>query len=329
MRISGRCFILFCILLISLTGCAQKPPKAYRVGILSGASAFFEIKDGFKARMSELGYIEGKNILYDAHDLNEDRAAEQRVLKKFVGDKVDLIFAYPTEAALSAKSAARGTKIPVLFAMGTIEGTGLVESVRHPGDNITGVRFNGPDVIVKGLEVFLALVPGAKRIWIIHDKDYPAGASSMEALRAFASSKGITLIEDHIGSLEELNNLLEGRAGAGDIDIDAINLIPDVITLSPDGFAMIMKFSLEHKVPVVGGAAFAVREGAVLTTIPDNIEIGRLAAPLADRIFRGIPAGTIPVVTPQALLRVNYKAIKEMGLKVNDAILNEADEIIR
>ncbi|MFA5356913.1 MAG: ABC transporter substrate binding protein [Candidatus Omnitrophota bacterium] len=191
------------------------------------------------------------------------------------------------------------------------------------------MRFNGSDLIVKGAEILLELAPHVKRIWIIHDKNYPAGTSSMEALDLFASSNRISLIETHVGSLQELDAILRARAGSGDIGIDAINIIPDVITLSPPGFELINRFSAEHKLPLVGGAAFAIQKGAVLTTIPDNIEIGRLAAPLADKIFRGIPAGTIPAVTPEAYLRINYKVIQRLGLKAPEGLLSRADEVIR
>jgi len=318
--------IMICVFLI---GCGGKKTKVYRVGILSGAGAFVNIKDSLKDGMTKLGYVEGKNIVYDVQELNENPVGEQQVLKKFVADKVDLIFVFPTEPALAAKAATRKTNIPVVFAMGTIEDTGLVESVRQPGGNITGVRFNGPDVIVKGLEILLELAPNTKRIWIIHDTNYPAGISSMEALRSAASLRGVTLVETNVDSLGSLNAAIEARDKLSDIGIDAINLIPDVITLSPAGFAMISKFAYEHRVPICGGAAFAVRQGSVFTTIPDNVEMGRLAAPLVDKIFKGILAGTIPVVTPESHLHINYKRIQELGLEVSEGLLSRADEIIR
>jgi len=46
-------------------GCSKKTEKVYRVGILSGVDPFANIAEGFKAKMTELGYIEGKNIVYD------------------------------------------------------------------------------------------------------------------------------------------------------------------------------------------------------------------------------------------------------------------------
>lgn len=319
---------LFTIGCIFLSCCGEKE-KIYRVGILAGVSGFLDISDGFKTGMTELGYIEGKNIIYDVRASNENRSECHKIVKEFVEDKVDLIFAFSTEAALIAKATTNGTGIPVVFAMGTIEGTGLVESLRAPGKDITGVRFPGPDIFLKGLDELLELVPHTKRIWVILEPEYPASISAMEVLRPAASSKGLTLIETNISSLEDLKDALEERAKLADIGVDAIKMAPGVITLSPVGFAMISKFASEHKVPIEGGPRFAMDQGVVFTNIPDNVEMGKLASFLADKILKGIPAGTIPVVTPETKLLLNYKIAQELGLTVPEGLLSRADEIIR
>ena len=110
-------------LLASGCGGTQKP-KVYHVGIL-GVPSFPEATLGFKAELTELGYVEGKNIVYDAHDY--DPATAKGILQKFVADKVDLIFAYSTASALDAKAATQGTNIPVVFALATLEGSSLVD----------------------------------------------------------------------------------------------------------------------------------------------------------------------------------------------------------
>jgi putative ABC transport system substrate-binding protein len=330
---SGWKTLLISMLLMACilsSGCTQtQEGRVYHVGILAGASAFLDITDGFKSGMTELGYIEGDNIIYDVRESNENRSEEQKIANEFVEDGIDLIFAFSTEAALIAKAAANGTGIPVVFAMGTTEETGLVESVLVPGDNITGVRFPGPDILIKGLEDLLELAPNTKRIWVILESEYPASIGSMELLRPAASSKGLTLIETNISSLEDLEDVLEERAELTDIGIDAIKMAPGVITLSPAGFAMISEFAAEHKVPIEGGPRFAAEQGAVFTSVPDNVEMGKLAASMADKIFRGTPAGTIPVVTPETRLTINYKRVQELGLTVPEGLLNRADEIIQ
>ncbi len=50
---------------VFLSGCIAETPRVYHIGILSGTDAFLPIADGFKAKMTELGYVEGKNIVYD------------------------------------------------------------------------------------------------------------------------------------------------------------------------------------------------------------------------------------------------------------------------
>lgn len=319
------------VAVVVLSGCVgeRQEKKVYHVGILSGARAFSDITDGFKAGMTELGYVEGENIIYDLREIEGDREGEQQISREFVENKVDLIFAFSTEAALAAKAATEGTGIPVVFAMGTIENTGLVDSVRQPGGNITGVRFNGADLILNELEIFLEMAPNVKRIWIIHDTTYPAGVDTMEVLRSVAPSMNVTLIETHVGSLEDVEAVLQERANMSDIGVDSIEMVPDVFTLSPDAFSLISAFASEHKIPINGGPAYAPAMGSVLSGIPENKEMGKQAAFLADKILRGVPAGTIPVITPESYLRINYKKTQELGLIVNEGLLSRADEIIR
>lgn len=322
-------FSLLAVVLI-LSGCgAQAAPKTYRVGILNGFDAFADIAKGFKTKMTELGYVEGQNIVYDIQMSDYDPAKEEQIIKKFVADDVDLIFTFATEAALSAKVGTAETDIPVVFAFGTLEGNDLVESVRQPGGNITGVRFPGPDLSVKRLEILHQLAPQAKRIGIIYNLSYPANKSQLEVLRPAAASWGLSLVEVPVTRVVEIQTDLQTRISAADIGLDAILIITDDLSQSPDGWPMISKFAAEHKIPIAGSAAFEADTGAVFSYIPDTIETGKLAAPLADKILRGTSAGTIPVVSPESRLRLNYVVAQGLGLTVPAGLLSQAAEIIR
>lgn len=323
--------ILLVLLFVLLNSCgkAAQEKKVYRVGIISGVEAFVNIADGFKAKMTELGYVEGENIIYDFQKLNGDPVGEKRVAEKFVRDKVDLIFAFPTNTALTAKTATRGTDIPVVFAIAGLEGNDLVESVPKPGDNITGVRFSGPDNSVKRLEILHELVPQAKRVLITYDPDYPNASSSLDQLRPAAASMGLTLLEDPVKNLEELQAALERRSASDDIGIDAILIMPEMLTQTHDGFSAILEFATEHKVPIGGALDYTVKRGAIFSFAPDNVEMGMVAATQADIIFKGSQAGTIMVQTTRNHLKLNYKVIQDLGLKVSEGLLSMADEIIR
>jgi putative ABC transport system substrate-binding protein len=334
-QIKNRRQILLVVCFITafafLSGCGEKAQeeKVYRVGIVSGVNIMFDIADGFKAKMTELGYVEGENIVYDLHTLNADPAGERRVVRKFVEDKVDLIVSFPTEPTIAAKAATQGTGIPVIFVMAAIEGSNLVESVSKPGGNITGSRFPGPENTVKRLEILHELVPQARRIYIIYDPNYPTVPHALEQLRPAASSWGLTLVEDQVNNPDEFKTALQKRAALDDIGVDAILIMPEVLSQTPEGFEALLTFANEHTLPLGGTFVGTVYAGAIFSYSTPNAELGVLVAPLADKILKGTPAGTIPVVTPEASLRLNYKVMQKLGLEVSEGLMSQAVEIVR
>ena len=323
--------LLTCLIVISLllSGCgATQQNKVYHVGILSSTS-FAPINDGFKAKMTGLGYIENKNITYTLMSTGSDLTQIQAQAKQLVDDKVDLIFTSGTPNALAAKAATQGTNIPIVFAYGQLEGTNLVQSVSNPGGNLTGVRYPGPEMIVKRLDVLLKIAPNAKRVWIGYDKNGANTAPALAALRPEASSLGVTLIEAPITTQDELGADLATRANSADIGIDAILTMPDAFNTSTAGFAVLSKFAADHKIPLAGGIGFMAQQGALFINTTDLANVGALAAPIADQIFKGTPAGTIPVVTPNQQLVINYTVAQGLGLTVPTGLLSEATKIIR
>jgi len=312
------------------SGCGREPePRVLRVGILCGTDAFLPIADGFRQGMAKLGYVEPRDIVYDVRSVNADRAALEPVARQFVEARVDLIFTIATEASLAAKAASRDTAIPVVFTYAGIEEDDLVESIREPGGNVTGVRYPGPEQITKRLEILLEMAPHVKRIWIGYDRQYPNAAPAVQILRPLAASRGVTLVEAPVDTLEGLAAELAARAAAADPGMEAMLLMPDTLNHSPQGWALIREFAAKHRVPVAGSFLYTVREGALFGNANDLPSVGALAAPLADKIFRGTPPKTIPVVTPEQELLVNYKCAQELGLQVPEVLLKQATTILR
>jgi len=324
-----RLLVIVVVVGLLLSGCGKPEPKVYRVGVLSGLGFIADITDGFKEGMAELGYIEGENITYDVQTTEFDMAIYQSILKKFVDDKVDLILVFPTEASIEAKTTTQGTDIPVIFTFALIEGMGLVDSVREPGGNLTGVRYPGPDIAVKRFEILREIVPDAKRIWIPYQKGYPIVEPQLAALRPVAEAAGVTLIEFPAENAAELEAELSARAQQADVGMDAIMFLAEPLTVTPDTFAVIGRFADEQKIPV--GGALMVVEGheTIFGVNVLSYDTGKQAAPLADKIFKGTEAGTIPVVSAENFIQINYKAAQALGLTVPESVLNQANEIIR
>ena len=330
-KIRSRRTILVLIIVSALLlgGCRAEQPRVYRVGILSGLSFAADAVDGFKAGMAELGYVEGQNIVYDLQSTEFDMAAYRSILQGFVADEVDLIFVFPTEASQEAKAVTQGTDIPVVFSVANIEGTGLVDSVREPGGNITGVRYPGPDIALKRFEIIRELAPQTTRMLVPYQRGYPIVESQLEVLYPAAEAVGVTLIEAPVDNAAELEGYLQAQAQSADIGMDAILIIAEPLGVTPDPFLVMARFAVEHLIPI-GGALMEVEGYSSLFDVGiDHFKTGEQAASLADKILKGTPAGTIPVVSSESYLKLNYRLAQELGLTVPEGLLAQAVEVIR
>lgn len=324
---------LVMVFALLLSGCGLvQEDKVYRVGVLSGLSAFSPVLDGFKSEMAELGYVEGENIIYDVQSTEVDIDAYKQITQKFADDKVDLIFSFPTEASMEAKAATQGTDIPVVFAMSftDVEGIDLIDSVREPGGNITGVRFPSIDIAIKRLEILSEIAPDAKRIFVPYLNGYPNVPDQLEAIRPEAEKRGIELVEFGANSPAELQAEMDKLATSGDAGIDAILLIAEPLGITPPFYSILGKYSYDHNIPI-GGALMKTEEGydTIFGLLPDSVTTGESAATLADKVLKGTPAGTIPVVTSDNAFLINYKAAQNLGVTIPEGLLKQADEILR
>src|SRR5262249_3606861 len=113
---------------------AQQPGKVHRIGVLLFTSAAIEeLRQGLR----ELGYVEGQNFTLEVCSAEGRAERLADLAAEIVRLPVDLIVAHTTGGVLAAKRAT--TTLPIVAAVMTdpVE-TGTVESLAHPGGNITG-----------------------------------------------------------------------------------------------------------------------------------------------------------------------------------------------
>ncbi|MBN2005059.1 MAG: ABC transporter substrate-binding protein [Anaerolineae bacterium] len=322
--------VWFVVAALLLSGCGAKQPEVYRVGILCGLGYMSSLADGFKAKMVELGYVEGENITYDYQQVAILDAAEyERIIQKFVDDKVDLIFVFPHAAAATAKKIADGSGIPIVFAFSYVEKTGLINSVREPGGNLTGVRYPGPDIALRRFEIMQQLAPDAKHVLIPYQRGLPIIQPQLDVLAPVAEAAGVTLIEFPADNAAELETSLQALATSDGSPVDAVMLLPEALSLNPDAFRALGKFAYGRQIPI-GGASMEVDEySSIYGVTVDTYETGELAAPLVDRILKGGDPSTMPVVSPEMFFQINYATAQKLGVEVSESLLNQADEVLR
>jgi putative ABC transport system substrate-binding protein len=315
------------IAVLLLSGCGQAKPKVYHVGILSGFD--FPVTDGFKDGMAKLGYIEGENVVYDLQETHGvDMQKYQDITQKFVDDHVDLIMSFPSEATQVAHQVTEGSDVPLVFSYAAIEGLGVVESVQAPGGNVTGVRYPLIDIAMKHFEVTMQLVPTAKKILIPYFAGYPILPPQFDAVEPLAEAAGVTIVKAPVTSGDEMQAFLNKLLAEGEPDIDAILYLVGPAPVTPDIVSVVAQFGAKYQIPITTGVIGENDTWTLTDVNVDWVESGQMAAALADKIFQGIPAGTIPVVTPEPYLYINMIAAQKLGLEVPEELMLLADKVI-
>jgi putative ABC transport system substrate-binding protein len=319
--------ILLAMSVLSTVGCSQKP-KTYKIGVISGHPFFMPAFEGFKEKLTALGYKEGDRIIYDVADLNVDMDAYEQAAKKFVADKVDLIFSYPTEATQIAKKVTEGTNIPVVFTLAIVEDTDIINSLREPGGNITVVRFPSVELSSRRFDVLMQVKPSIKKLFVPVLEGYPSVPYQSKSVAVLAKQAGVTIEEVGFTSPDELTSFLDKRKAQKNIGMDAILCYAEPISITPPFMSPVIAFAQAEKIPI-SGVFLEGGPSVVIHVMLVPKETGELAATLADKIFNGTAAGTIPVLTPEIYLKIDYALAQKIGLTIPEKILKQATEIIR
>jgi len=311
---------VLCVLLIFCGGCDRKA-DVYTIGIAVHVPLHLEIVDGFKAGMSELGYIEGKNVryLYD-EPLGVNQEVIDAELKKLLSQDVDLLLTTSNDVSLRAKKAVEGTGIPVVATsvFRPVE-IGLVENFSRPGGNITCVWL--ADTMPKMLEFLRQIIPGINKIYLPYNPDDQISIVFLRWLDETASKLGIKLVLHEVSSVEEAVEDVKDLSE----DIGAIYRIPSP-TLDARNHEL-SQAAIDRRIPMV--SILPLDESILISMVVDYFETGKLAARIAHEIRLGAKPAEMPLVSTDAILTVNLKTAEKIGLKIPDSILIQANKIIR
>jgi putative ABC transport system substrate-binding protein len=315
--------LLFGIVMLVLAACGQAQPQAktYTIGVVNYVPPLNQAFDGFKAKMVELGYVEGKNITYIYHGvLQPDPKAIESEVKNLLDQKIDMFLTMGTPTTLAAKKAVEGTDIPVVFApvISPVE-EGVVQSISHPGGNVTGVQGIN-NALPKALEWLLKIAPGTKKVYVPYNPADRVSVTTTKPLPEAAAKLGVELL------LDEVHTPDEAAAAMQTLPKDAAVLF--VITPSLDSGRSVMdKVIIERGIPAGG---YTVPDPNLLFIYGNNLaEEGSQAARLVDQIFKGTKPGDLPVETAESVLTINLKAAKAIGLDIPDSILAQAHTVVR
>lgn len=298
-----------------------KPVKKYLVGALIGQDAHIPAFDGFKEKMTELGYTEGSNITYEIRNGKGDSKLVSQYAKELISKNPDVIVTSSTSAT---KPVIDLTKtIPIVFlAAGNTDS--LVKSTPFSGANITGISTGESDISGKRLETLKQLDPSIKTVGIVYNPSTDAYKRGLEVSQDAAKKLNITLVPIEISTLEDAT---QAATTLSKQKYQALTLIPSggITTISPP----LIEAAIEKKIPTSCATEEAVNKGCLTTLASDLKTVGIQGAALVNKIFQGFNPGDIAI--DKALkynLIFNLQTAKKMGLTIPQTLITSADKII-
>ena len=280
-----------------------------------------------KARLKELGWIDGRNIELIWRNLGPGAADAQA--REFVRERVDVIVAFEDTSIRAAQTAtARGPdRIPVVFLHPSDPvRDGLVKSLSHPGGNLTGV-FGARDIVAKQLELYQLLVPRLRRVLTLIDPEDPSTPRLLLEYRTAAAAlpRPLELDIRKASNAEDLKRIFRSlRPG----EVDGAFLLSSSLRLNFS--ALTIRLAASARLPVQAHRKEWVKQGALFSYGTDLRPVGRAGARYVDRILRGTPPADLAVEeVPKTEFAINLKTARRLGIRVSQEMIIQADKVYR
>jgi putative ABC transport system substrate-binding protein len=298
---------------------AQPARKVHRIGFLrAGEPPKFWI-DEFREGLRELGYVEGQNLVIEFRIGPLDQLP--RLAEDLVRSKVDVIVASASSAGMAAKKAT--TSIPIVFtSLSHPVEIGLIESLAHPGGNITGVTVNAGSTVTKRLELLRELVPSLKQVAVLVHPAHPTDPVQRKEMEEAARALGLQLKPAAVRAPEDFEAAFKAVSGAGAL----LNIDTPLFTTYRTQF---VELAARNRLPAIWSNGIIVEAGGLMsygTYIP---ALFRRAATYVDKVLKGARPGDLPVEQPTRFeLVINLKTAKALGLMIPPSLLQRADQVI-
>src|SRR5215467_9598925 len=303
--------LALCALLFALcpSASAQQPTKVPRIGYLSSFDAATESTRAEPIRLAlrELGYIEGQNVAFEYRYAEGRLDRYPELLAELLRLKVGIIVLAGggDRAILAAKNATK--TIPIVLTGGGADPVeaGYVQSLAHPGGNITGLTFLNRALGGKRLDLLKETFPRLSRVAVLYDPTAPSPTREVkEDLPVAAQALKLTIQPWHVQAADDFDKIF---AAIG-------KQRPDGLYVAGAGQVLctnrkrIAAFALKNRLPSMYVTREFVDAGGLMYYGADRAESYRRVAYFVDKILKGAKPADLPVEQPKKFeLVINLK----------------------
>lgn len=305
---------------------AQATGPVRRVGFLEAgaASANAHFVDAFRTGMREQGYVEGRNLVIEVRWAEGRADRFPPLLHELLRAQPDVLVVASTLGAVAAHEVVK--TVPVVF-VGVSDPLqmGLVQSLAHPGGNMTGLsRHFGEGLLGKALQILVTLAPTVTRVGVLSNVD---GEVAVRVREAVAGARALDLEPLPI-TVREARDFDAAFAALRKREANGLLVIVDPLTLRHRD--IVVRLAAERRLPAVYEFAEFARAGGLVSYSASIPALFTQAAGPVARILAGTRAGDIPIEQPRKFeLVVNLRTARALGLAVPPSLLAWADEVLQ
>jgi putative tryptophan/tyrosine transport system substrate-binding protein len=307
---------------------AQQRERMRRLGFLGlgvpGDAFGKDIAAALSQGLDALGWKEGINLHIDWRWYGADAALVKRQVTELVALKPDVLLVGGNPAVEEVRQQAKA--LPVVFALVSDPvGMGYVESLAHPGGNITGFMSYDPPIYTKQLQMLTEITPPARTVAVLYNpKTAPYASRMLRTMNDAAKSIGVTVrdaaCQDDIGIEAAMTALVP----AGDGGLLALGDIFNQVHRD-----VIVALALKYNIPTVVNTRQITESGGLMSYALDIPDLFRRSAGYVDRVLKGAKPADLPVQAPTKFeLTINLKTARALGRTIPQWLLANADTVI-
>jgi putative ABC transport system substrate-binding protein len=327
MKKAGGLSILFAVVPLAVAVIAEaQQSKVSRIGFLAAVSpaALSDRTEAFRQGLRELGYVEGKNIVFE-YRFAEGKLDRLPVLAaELVPLKVDVIVTAGPPATRAAKEAT--VTHPIIMAQDSDPvGNGFIASLARPGGNITGLSTLSSELSGKRLELLKDVVPKLSRIAVFGNSAVPGNAPALKEIELATGVFGVQFQYEDVSGSKEIETAFQaaGKRGA-----DALLALNNPVLSAQR--TRVAELAVKRRLPAMYERLEYVKDGGLMSYGVSSPDLYRRVATYVDKVLKGAKPADLPVEQPQKFeLVINLKAAKQIGLTIPPNVLARADKVIK
>jgi putative tryptophan/tyrosine transport system substrate-binding protein len=302
---------------------AEPAQKHWRVGyVVPGTpDGIGRLGTALEQRLAELGYQNGQNINIVTRIVVPVPEAVEKAIAALLPE-IDVLVVGGSIGGIAAKKVAPDMLTVFQLVSAPVD-IGLVQSLAHPGGNMTGVSLEAAmDAYGKRLQLLKEIVPHLARVAALRAPSDPNTKPAMAALERSAPQLGLTISTFDVRSADDFSSVFTDMRRSR---MEAVLVVAASLFYSNGG--RIADLALQAHLPSCHAFREAVVAGGLVSLGPDVVEIARQVAGYLDKIMHGAKPADLPVQEPDRFdIALNLKTAAALGLTIPPILLATANE---